>query len=277
MDSLNGDTELTIIQDLQSDLYNSESNKNPNLTVLFENMEIMEKIIEILEEVFLKISQSNQTVARLENTKHKDSQVIESLALNFGERLEIEDTVELLYEQIETLKQLLYYQELEMQEIRQELHDTNVYLCTALNSPRLTLDEAKEVVKKILVSKKPISETLATLLSSIYNSTVEPVKLEHGEKTNSIQPLISTPANCRLSSNEESQTKIKVVRKQAAEIREKSKMLRQQALEIQAQYGEIQAQYMELGIKFVGSQAAFMASHPNITYRSKLKAIARFD
>jgi hypothetical protein len=38
---------------------------------------------------------------------------------------------------------------------------TNEDLCAALNSPWLALNEAKALVKEILVSKKPISETLA--------------------------------------------------------------------------------------------------------------------
>ncbi|OKH48517.1 hypothetical protein NIES2101_22095 [Calothrix sp. HK-06] len=74
-------------------------------------------------------------VDQLENTTKKDNLVIESFELN-GERPEIEDTVELLYEQIETLKQMLYYKELELQQLRQELDNVNESLYTTLNSPQ---------------------------------------------------------------------------------------------------------------------------------------------
>ncbi|NMG10812.1 hypothetical protein [Brasilonema sp. UFV-L1] len=270
MDFLNGDFKSTFVEELQSGLNNTEHDNIRNSTVLSDTIEIREKIIS-------KISQFYQTVAQLENTKHKDSQVIESLDLHYSERTEMEETVELLCEQVETLKQLLYHKELELQEIEQELHNTNEDLYAALKSPWLALDEAKELVKEVLVSKKPIGETLATLFSTIYNSTVKPEELGQIEKSNSIQLLISAPGNCRLTSNETSQIKITEVIKQAREIRAKSKIIREESREIRAKFIESKAQFMELGTKFVGSQASFMLREPNFRNRQKPKVIELAD
>jgi hypothetical protein len=270
MNSFNGDSKSTFLEDLQSGLDNNEYDNLLNFTVLSDTIEIIEKII-------MKISQSDHRLAQPENTKHKDSQVIKSLDLNSGERSEIEHTVELLCEQVETLKQLLYHKELELQDIKQELHDTNEDLYAALNSPWLELDEAKELVKEILVSKKPIAETLATLLSTIYNSTVKPEELGHKEQSNSLKPVSSTPDNFIFINNKAHQTKITMLIKQATEIRAKSKLLREQSREVQAKSKELKVLFMELGIKFVGSQASFMLRQSNFRDKLEPKAIELGD
>ncbi|QDL07618.1 hypothetical protein DP113_06615 [Brasilonema octagenarum UFV-E1] len=190
----------------------------------------------------------------------------------------MEETIELLCEQVESFKQLLYHKELELQEILQELHQTNEDLFTALNSPCLTLDEAKELVKEILVSKKPIiGETLATVLNTIYNSTVEPQELEHKEKSNSPKLLLSAPGNCMETKYLAYQTHITAVRKQASEIRVKSQMVRKQSSEIRAKSRELQAQFMELGTTFIGSQASFMLREHNFRHTQKPKAMDLAD
>ncbi|GAB1542836.1 hypothetical protein NUACC21_55100 [Scytonema sp. NUACC21] len=272
MDYLNGDTNSTSLEDLSLRLHDNAPGKTVDLTILFDNLRILEKII-------IKITQSSQTVAQLDNTKQKGSQFIESLNINSGERSEIEETVELLCEQVETLKLLLYYKELELQEIEQELRDTNENLCAALNSPWLPLDEAKELVKAILSTKKPLGETLATLLSNIYNSTVKPSELGQKEQSNSIKPLISAAGNCRLTNNEVNKTKIMAaaLRKQATEIRAKSQMLREQAGEVRSQFREVKAQCMERGIKFVRSQESFVVQESNFKHKQKLKVIDTVD
>ncbi|GAB1542839.1 hypothetical protein NUACC21_55130 [Scytonema sp. NUACC21] len=267
MDCLKGDTNSTSPENLPLGLHNNAPDKTVDFTILFDSLKILEKII-------IKITQSSQTVAQLKNTTQKDSQVIESLDMHSGERSGIEDTVELLYEQIETLKQLLYYKELELQEIEQELRDTNENLCAALNSPRLPLDEAKELVKTILPTKKPIREILATLLSGIYNSTVKPSELGQEGQSNYIKLLSYSPDDCRLTDNNVYQTKIMAtaVRKQAAEIRAKSKMLIEQAREVRSQYRDAKAQFIELGIKFVGFQASFIAQKSNFKHKQNPNA-----
>ncbi|MBW4595239.1 MAG: hypothetical protein KME46_20620 [Brasilonema angustatum HA4187-MV1] len=285
MDSLNGDSKSRSLEDLQSGANNSEDENILELSVLSDTIELIEKII-------TKISQSAQTGAQSENTQHKASVTIRSLELNYSERPEMEETLELLCEQVESFKQLLYYKELELQEIQQELRDTNEDLLTALNSPCLTLNSAKKLVKEILVSKKPIiGETLATLLSAIYNSTVEPQELEQKEKSNSPKLLISAPGNCMPTNNQAYQIQSVALRKQATENRAKSQMVREQSPEIraksrklQAQFSEnlaksieLKAQFMELGTKFIGSQASFMLREQNFRHTQKPKAIDLAD
>lgn len=90
--------------------------------------------------------------------------------------------IEFLRQQLELLKQELdcecqltqaYRQEL--QDIESDLRRKEKELSTALlNLQMLELDRAKELAKSIVKSNKSVSESLAQLLSGIYNSTVEP-------------------------------------------------------------------------------------------------------
>ena len=93
-------------------------------------------------------------------------------SIGFSE-LNSQDENQLLREQVDTLKLELSYQSQQLQEIQQELSNTNHDLCTALMAERLTLDEAKELAKEIVITQKPIRESLAQLLSAIYISPVE--------------------------------------------------------------------------------------------------------
>ncbi|WP_414582074.1 hypothetical protein [Scytonema sp. PCC 10023] len=224
----------------------------------------------ILNEVLLllnnteSICKSNQVVQGLEQLPENtncdaDNLVTDSIDLDSGERPEIEDTVELLCEQIETFKQLLEYKQLEIEEIKQELRYTNEDLCAALNSPWVTLDQAKQLVKQILVSKKPVNETLAELLSAIYNSPVKPLELKQIHNSYSIKPSSTEPNNYTSTNFDALKTKFTEVTKQATEIRAKSRMLREYAQGIQAQFREVKAQFNEVGIKFIGSQASFIS------------------
>ncbi|BAZ26263.1 hypothetical protein NIES4073_71690 [Kalymmatonema gypsitolerans NIES-4073] len=224
---------------------------------------IVSKILLLLDniEYICKSNQVGQGLEQLpENTNcDADNLVTDSIDLDSGERPEIEDTVELLCEQIETLKQLLQYKELELEEKKQELRDTNEDLCAALNSPWLTLAEAKQLVKQLLVSKKPIGKSLAKLLSAIYNSPVKPSELEQIDNLHSIKPSSTESNNCISTNFDGLKTKATDLRKQAAEIRAKSRMLKEYAQGIHARSREVKAQFNEVGIQFVGSQASFMS------------------
>ncbi|KAF3886848.1 MULTISPECIES: hypothetical protein [Nostocales] len=279
MESVNEDnTELIFLKDLQLGLCNNEPENVQDLTVLFEIMDVIENTIEVLEKIFTGVNQFNSTVAQSQKTKQKDSQFIESTEPKSGETLEIEDRIELLSEQVETLKQLLYYREVELQEIRHELHNTNMDLCAAINSPWLSLDEAKELAKQLLVSKKSSHEILAELLGTICNLALEPLDLEDREISNFIKASINKPVNCSLTINYQgSLTDMIAVRKKAAETRAKSKMLREQSRKIQAQSRQLKAQFIEQGIKFVSSQASFTARQRNFRRRRKLKKNYRAD
>ncbi|BAY44867.1 hypothetical protein SAMD00079811_24690 [Scytonema sp. HK-05] len=251
MDSLDDSIKTTFLENFEPGSQKSEPGS------------ILSKVLLLLNDIEY-ISKSNQVSQRLEQLPENtncdaDNLLTDSIDLDSGERPEIEDTVELLCEQIETLKQLLQYKQLEIEEIKQELRYTNEDLCAALNSPWLTLDQAKQLVKQILVSKKPVGETLAKLLSAIYNLPVKPSELEQIHNSHCIKPLTSEPNNCISTNFEALKTKITEVKKQGAEVRAKSRILREYSQGIQAQSREVKAQLNEVGIQFVGSQASFMS------------------
>lgn len=93
----------------------------------------------------------------------------------------------LLHEQVESLKQLLHNERQLTEQYRQELNYANHELnlmnreLTALSISSLEMleiDEAKKLTKIILRSKKFTSESLAQLLTTIYNFEVKPHELE---------------------------------------------------------------------------------------------------
>ena len=63
----------------------------------------------------------------------------------------LEETVEFLLEQIESLKLYLFHKNYELQQIEQELDYTKQELCDALSSKQLTINEAMELAKNFLV------------------------------------------------------------------------------------------------------------------------------
>lgn len=104
---------------------------------------------------------------------------------------EIENEVEVLHEQIESQKQQLRYTLQLTEEYRQELELTEhewvlvqQELCTLLmSSVKLELNEAKELAKTILKSHKFDNQSLAELLSAIYDSQVKPEELEQIDRS----------------------------------------------------------------------------------------------
>lgn len=94
--------------------------------------------------------------------------------------LVLQDEVEILREQIDSLQQALHSENQQRQEIEQELKQINnelslmkIELHSVLCSQPVSVDEAKELAKTILVSKKPAQASIAQLLSAIYGKTVE--------------------------------------------------------------------------------------------------------
>ena len=242
------------LEDLEPDLHKGEFSK-------IQANALLSKSIECLSQS----NQIGQLAAQIpKSTKlNGDRRITESKDLEASEKPEIEDTVDLLCEQLETLNQLLEWKQLELDQIKQELNYTNKELCAALNREWLTLDEAKELVKKILVSKKPHSQSLAKLLSTIYSSTVKASELEQIDTSNSITPLTSHVDNCLLNGCEKFRSMMPVLRKQAAETRAKSRMLRKQACEVKAELKELKAQFNALGTEFVSFPAYFMTRQAN--------------
>lgn len=86
-----------------------------------------------------------------------------------------DEEIEILREQLSSLKQEVHLLELklheqreQMQELEAELHSTNQELCRAVNTPYLSLDEAKKIAKDLIAADKPPFEAIAELLSTIY-------------------------------------------------------------------------------------------------------------
>lgn len=92
--------------------------------------------------------------------------------------------IEFLRKQLELLKQELHCECQFTQVYREELKDTEHELrrvknelSSLLTLPMLGLDQAKELAKNIVNSKKSVSESVANLLNGIYNLTVKPGEL----------------------------------------------------------------------------------------------------
>ena len=102
----------------------------------------------------------------------------------------MEEEIELLHEQIATLQQELrcewelkeFYRQ-ELKDVERELWETNKELCNAHIVSRLELDEAKKLAFSIVKSNKSVGESLAKVLSAIYNSTITPGSLEPIERS----------------------------------------------------------------------------------------------
>lgn len=164
-------------------------------------------------------------------------QIKESLKFNSVENCELQDTIEILQEQLESLNQLLLYKELEIQEMEQELLSTNQELCSALSLECLTLEEAKELAKKILASQKPTGECLAELLSAIYGSSVKADELEP------IDTSFAKPLKIDLSDAIINEYKANIA--QCAALREKNSKIQAQCKILRYRSGEIRARYKE--------------------------------
>lgn len=117
----------------------------------------------------------------------------EQRGLNSDEVLEHEHTVELLREQVKTLKQELQYERQIVKEYHQELLCTNLEM-SIINTElqevrrleRLKLDEANRLAQNILGRHKSTSKALAELLSAIYDILVtadqlEPIKINSAQ------------------------------------------------------------------------------------------------
>ncbi|MFQ4143280.1 hypothetical protein [Chlorogloeopsis sp. ULAP02] len=159
----------------------------------------------------------------------------------------------------------MQYKQLELQDIEQELSYVNKELCAALTSDWLTLDEAKELAKKILVSKKTVRESVAELLSAIYNLTVETSELGHIDTPNSITLLKNALDNRLLAEFKILKSMMAMLREQATDMRAKSRMLRNQACEVKAESRKLRAQSNELGIQFIGLRVSFLSRQTNFS------------
>lgn len=152
--------------------------------------------------------------------------------------LAAQDEINLLREQLEFSRELTEslklesrYKDRQLQEVEQELKYTNHDLCTALMLEQVCFEEAKELAKTILKSKKPVSQSLAELLSAIYGSTVKIEEVEQIDRSSiTIMPLKSAEANMTVTNSRN--------------LKERSEKL--------------SVQYKEIGFRFVGFQGRFL-------------------
>jgi hypothetical protein len=101
-------------------------------------------------------------------------------------RREMEEEIEILYEQVESLKQLLhhenqlrnYYMQ-ELDNVNKELEWMNDEIYNLIKAKTLPLDEALEFAKSIVGKKQSLSESLDELLKAIYKY---PVKINEFEE-----------------------------------------------------------------------------------------------
>ncbi|MBD1836474.1 hypothetical protein H6F61_28285 [Cyanobacteria bacterium FACHB-472] len=165
----------------------------------------------------------------------------------YAYRTEIEDTVELLQEQVESLKQELHYKELELQEIQQELIFTNQELCAALAVKQLTLNEAKELAKRILASQNITGESLSELLSAIYGTPVKADELQQIDTASSITRLTNAHPNNAPNPlrGSELRAKFTSLAEQSDKLQARSNRLRQQANEVTAHCKKLKTQLHE--------------------------------
>ena len=114
----------------------------------------------------------------------KERQQAEKIATTDERLLAAQDELELSREQIEFWRELVDSLNLELrdkeqriQQVEQELMYTNQELCNAFMLQKLEPDEAIEFAQKILQNQKSVSESLAELLTAIYNRAIKPKEL----------------------------------------------------------------------------------------------------
>ena len=126
-----------------------------------------------------------QKIDKLINAQNTINNYLQEERFNTDEILELAQTVELLYEQIETLEQELQHKDKVVEQYQQELMCTisemsivNNELQHILSLKKLEVDEAIRVTQNILTSNKSTSESLAELVSTIYGISVTADQLE---------------------------------------------------------------------------------------------------
>nr|WP_290228349.1 hypothetical protein [Trichocoleus desertorum] len=142
------------------------------LESLKQQLEAKDHDTQVLEQELVHVYQS----------KSLQQEVLEQIGDAYDQtESKLEDTIELLQEQLKSLKQQLEAKDHDTQVLEQEL--VHVYQALAsLNqknqqlsaSPQLPLSQAKILAQVLLERKKLTPETLAGLLSAIYSTQVKP-------------------------------------------------------------------------------------------------------
>lgn len=114
----------------------------------------------------------------------QEHQLAELLTSTDTENSQLQEEVEFLHEQVESLQVELRHTQQQLQETDQELRYVNHELHTALKAGQPTYEQAKQLAKITLESQKSTRESLAELLSTLYNSTIEPWELGWSQSPN---------------------------------------------------------------------------------------------
>lgn len=132
-------------------------------------------------------SNKNQKVIGIQNicTEREESQLQKQVTISAYELLKIEQEAEICREQLETLKQELEYEHQRVEGYYQELlyanseiETLNTELLGEYSVKRVKLAQAKQLARNILSSRQFTSNSLAELLSAIYDVKVTADELE---------------------------------------------------------------------------------------------------
>ncbi|BAZ13702.1 hypothetical protein NIES4071_55420 [Calothrix sp. NIES-4071] len=170
------------------------------------------------------LSQINQAIQTIQNTLFSDYEYNQNTHQALAEcddnsKITTDDKVKVLTARVKSLEKQLLVKESELQATQQELNCTNQDLVAALKPDILTLAEAKELAKNILLNKDSISEYFAKLLSGIYNSTVEASELAPINKYNNIENNLNAQLNKLTSINKAFQEQTTVFKSESLSIK----------------------------------------------------------
>lgn len=163
----------------------------------------------------------------------------------------VEEEIELLREQVESLKreqqcgyELAHECLQELEETNKEVELMNEEISNLINSKKLPIEQAKQWAKSIIKNDASISEPLSELLSAIYGY---PVNLNEGEDIKSLS-LRSELDNSKVHSRE-IQAKSKEVAARSSKIKgisdqitARSREIRVRSHEVKAHSGEVRNQ-----------------------------------
>jgi hypothetical protein len=110
--------------------------------------------------------------------------------------LSLEQEMEILQEQVESLKRVLCSKDELVQQLQQQLEDAqqdmdyiNQELSSLFQSQRLTLKEAKDIARTLVASQQPTAQSFAQLLNQIFGSSIPAWELEQKPR---LIPCINT-------------------------------------------------------------------------------------
>jgi hypothetical protein len=115
--------------------------------------------------------------------------------------LSLEQEMEILQEQVETLKRLLCYKEEQVQQLQQQLKDAeqdmdemNQEFLNIFQSQHLTPEEAKDIARTLVASEQHTAQSFAQLLNQIFGSSIPDGELEQ-------KPMLTSSSSTEIKLN----------------------------------------------------------------------------